>query len=85
MLLFLAAGKLLKTNSRLIFSIEDCNGAIVISAANSENPAETLTGRAPLLLKYECPSWVRNDQQILGVIRTEFRVYDVQKIEVTAN
>jgi hypothetical protein len=38
--------------------------------------------RTPLLLKYQCPSWVQSEQQILGVIRTEFRVYDVSKIEV---
>jgi hypothetical protein len=79
---FLARGTLLKTNVRLIFAVEEQAGIIVISAANSENPADTLAVRTPLLLKYQCPSWVQSEQQILGVIRTEFRVYDVSKIEV---
>jgi hypothetical protein len=79
---FLARGTLLKTNVRLIFAVEEQAGIIVISAANSETPADTLAVRTPLLLKYQCPSWVQSEQQILGVIRTEFRVYDVSKIEV---
>jgi hypothetical protein len=47
---FLARGTLLKTNVRLIFAVEEQAGIIVISAANSETPADTLAVRTPLLL-----------------------------------